>query len=317
MSKNNLGILERKARIFNIQKYNMYDGPGVRTIIFFQGCPLRCKWCANPEGMMKKNRIMFKADACVNCGACINVCPQGIHSISTKTLKHEIDRDKECLGCQECVKACNKNALNIVGEYKTISELIKIIEEDRTFYEMSGGGVTLGGGEVLMHPEAATSLLVACKQEGYNTAIETCGYASKEVILQVAEFVDLFLFDIKHIDSEKHFEWTGVRNERIIENVQELLKRKYNVKIRMPLLKGVNDRQEDIENVAKLLLPYKDYKNFKGVDLLPYHKMGVNKYKQLGIEYPIKGDLSLTSEELDNIESWIRKYDLSVQVVRH
>lgn len=317
MSNGNLGIIERKARIFNIQKYNMYDGDGIRTLVFFQGCPLRCKWCANPEGLEKKYRIMFKSNSCINCGACASVCPVGIHSISNKTLKHEVNRDIDCIGCGKCKEACVKSAISIVGEEKTISELLKIVEEDRIFYEMSGGGVTLGGGEVLMQPEAATSLLMACKQAGINTAIETCGYTNIDTILKVAEFVDLFLFDIKNINSDKHRELTGVRNERILENLQELLKNKYNVKIRMPLLKGINDSQDEIEKTMEFLLPYKDYKNFKGIDLLPYHKMGVNKYNQLGIEYPIKDDPSLNSEDLDRIEGWIKKYDLPVKVVRH
>lgn len=317
MENKNLGIIQRKATIFNVQKYNMYDGPGVRTLIFFQGCPLRCKWCANPEGMIKKYRVMFKSNSCVNCGACVSVCPVGIHTISNESLKHEVNRNIECIGCRKCVDACLNSALSIVGEVKTISELVEIVEEDRAFYEASGGGVTLGGGEVLMQPEAASSLLMACKQEGINTAIETCGYAKLESVLKVAEFTDLFLFDIKHINSDKHFELTGVRNEQILENLKELLRRKYKVKIRMPLLKGVNDCKEDIEDIIKFLIPFKDYKNFKGIDLLPYHKMGVNKYKQLGIEYPIEGDPSLSNEELNKIEGWIKKYDLSVKVIRH
>ncbi|HCL4462613.1 TPA: choline TMA-lyase-activating enzyme [Clostridium botulinum] len=317
MSNGNLGIIERKSRIFNIQKYNMYDGDGIRTLVFFQGCPLRCKWCANPEGLEKKYRVMLKSNLCVNCGACVSACPVGIHTISNKTLKHEVNRDIDCIGCGKCKEACLKSAISIVGEEKTISELLKIVEEDRTFYEMSGGGVTLGGGEVLMQPEAATSLLMACKQEGINTAIETCGYTKLETILKVAEFVDLFLFDIKNINSDRHHELTGVRNERILENLQELLKNKYNVKIRMPLLKGINDSQDEIEKTMEFLLPYKDYKNFKGIDLLPYHKMGVNKYNQLGMEYPIKDDPSLKNEDLDRIEGWIKKYDLPVKVIRH
>ncbi|MCD3245482.1 choline TMA-lyase-activating enzyme [Clostridium botulinum C] len=315
MSNVRLGVIERKARIFNIQKYNMYDGNGIRTLVFFQGCPLRCKWCANPEGMIKKYMIMFKSNLCINCGACVSACPVGIHTIYNS--KHVINRDIDCIGCGKCKEVCLKSAISIVGETKTISELLRIIEEDRTFYEMSGGGVTLGGGEVLMQPEAATSLLMACKQEGINTAIETCGYTNKETILRIAEFTDLFLFDIKNIDSEKHFMLTGVRNEQILENLEELLHRKYNVKIRMPLLKGINDSQNEIEETMKFLMPYKDYKNFKGIDLLPYHKMGVNKYKQLGIEYPINGDPSLSNEDLDRIEGWIKKYDLPVRVIRH
>lgn len=317
MSNTNIGTIERKATIFNIQKYNMYDGPGVRTLVFFKGCPLRCKWCANPEGLERKCQVMLKSNSCIDCGACVSVCPVGIHSISKVSGKHEINRSIDCIGCNNCVEACNVSALSIVGEVKTISELLAIIEEDRTFYETSGGGVTLGGGEVLMQPEAATSLLMACKQEGINTAIETCGYAKLESILKVAAFTDLFLFDLKHIDSERHFALTGVRNELILGNLKELLHGRFNVKIRMPLLKGINDSQSEIERVIEFLNPFRDCKNFKGIDLLPYHKMGVNKYKQLGKEYPIEGDPSLSEDDLSRIESWIQKYDFPVAVIRH
>ncbi|MBM7834371.1 choline TMA-lyase-activating enzyme [Clostridium sardiniense] len=317
MNNNTNGIIQRKARIFNIQKYNMYDGPGVRTIVFFQGCPLRCKWCANPEGMIKKNRVMFKSNLCENCLECVDVCPVGIHTVNSSTNKHEINRNIDCVGCKKCEEACVKSAINIIGENKTISELLEIIEEDRTFYEMSGGGVTLGGGEVLMQPEAALSLLMACKNVGINTAIETSGYTKTETILKIAEFTDLFLFDIKHINSDEHFKWTGVRNEQILENLKNLLQNKFNVQIRMPLLKGVNDSEEAITKAMEFLLPYKDYKNFKGIDLLPYHKMGVNKYNQLGIDYPVYGDPSLSDEDLNRIESYIKRYDMNAKVVRH
>ncbi|MCR6514330.1 MAG: choline TMA-lyase-activating enzyme [Clostridium sp.] len=317
MNNNTNGIIERKARIFNIQKYNMYDGPGVRTIVFFRGCPLRCKWCANPEGMMVKNRVMFKKDLCENCLECVDVCPVKVHKVNSVTGLHEIDREVDCIGCRKCEESCVKSAINIVGENKTISELLEIIEEDRTFYEMSGGGVTLGGGEVLMQPEAALSLLMACKNVGINTAIETSGYTKKENILKIAEFTDLFLFDIKHINSDEHFKWTGVRNEQILENLKNLLQNKFNVQIRMPLLKGVNDSEEAITKAMEFLLPYKDYKNFKGIDLLPYHKMGVNKYNQLGIEYPVYGDPSLSEEDLNRIENYIKRYEMNAKVVRH
>ena len=177
--------------------------------------------------------------------------------------------------------------------------------------------ITLGGGECTAQPEAALSLLQAAKQEGINTAIETCGYCKKETILKLAEFVDLFLFDIKHFDSDRHSELTGVRNEIILDNLATLLEGRHNVQVRMPMLKGVNDSQEEIENTMEFLLPYKDLKNFKGIDLLPYHKMGVNKYGQLDMEYAITDEVKLEQEDLDRIEGWISKYDLPVSVIRH
>ena len=316
MCKKNM-IIERKAMIFNIQKYNMYDGPGLRTIIFFQGCPLRCKWCANPEGLEKKFKVMFRENLCNDCGECVKICPKGIHEIDKETRTHIINRNIECIGCGKCEEVCYKTALSVVGEGKTISELLEIIESDRTFYETSGGGVTLGGGEVLMQPEAALNLLMACKYSGINTAIETSGFASEETILKVAEFTDLFLIDIKNINSEKHLEWTGVRNESILKNISKLIENNNNVQIRMPILKGINDKKEDIEKIMEFLKPYKNYKNFKGIDLLPYHKMGIHKYKQLGLEYLMEEDPSISNEELDCIETWIKNYDFQVKLIKH
>ncbi len=310
-------MIERKALIFNVQKYNMYDGPGLRTLVFFKGCPLRCQWCSNPEGQLRQHQVLFKQDLCVHCGACVSVCPVGKHVFSQKNQLHEILQDVECVGCRKCEEACIASALKVVGERKTISEILAVIEEDRPFYETSGGGVTLGGGEVLMQPEAAENLLMACKQSGLNTAMETCGYAKPEVLLAVAKHTDLFLFDLKHMDSDRHYELTGVHNELILSNLQLLLEDKYAVKVRVPLLKDVNDSEEEINQLIEFLKPYKSYRNFKGIDLLPYHKLGVNKYTQLGWEYPIKGDPSLNDADLDRIESCIKLYDFPVAVVRH
>ena len=215
------------------------------------------------------------------------------------------------------MEVCPQEALTISGESKTISELLKIISEDEAFYEQSGGGVTLGGGEVTAQPEAALNLLMACKQEGYNTAIETCGFTKTETILKIAEYVDLFLFDIKHMDPERHNELVGVNNELILENLKELLHRRYNVKVRMPMLKGINDSREEIDRVIRFLMPFRDYKNFKGIDLLPYHKLGVNKYNQLDRPYPIDGDPGLSDEDLSRIEGRMKEYHFPVTVVRH
>ena len=314
MGDNN--VIERKAFIFNKQKYNMYDGPGVRTLVFFKGCPLRCKWCSNPEGLERKYQIMFKPTTCVSCGSCVPVCPQKIHSISSSG-EHIIDRSIDCIGCGQCVEACIPDALKVSGEQVPISELLEYVEQDRAFYDQSGGGVTLGGGEVTAQPEAAINLLQACKQEGLHTAIETCGYTKKETILRFAEYVDLFLFDLKHIDPDRHFELTGVRNEMILENLEELIMKRNHVKVRMPMLKGINDSEAEIRGVIEFLKPFRNFKNFEGIDLLPYHKLGVNKYVQLGMDYPIKGDPSLDDADLDRIEGWIREYDFPVSVIRH
>lgn len=308
-------MVERKALIFNIQKYNLYDGPGIRTLVFFKGCPLRCLWCSNPEGQLRSYQILFKKDRCVDCGACAAACPAGVHVMANS--RHVIKRDVECVGCRKCEQACAQSALSVTGEYRTISEIMDVIEEDRPFYQSSGGGVTLGGGEVLMQPEAAVNLLTACRQRGINTAIETCGYARPVVVHKAAEVTDLFLFDLKHMDSDRHHQLTGVRNEPILENLRWLFENRYNVKVRVPLLKGVNDGERDIEAMVRFLTPYKDHRNCKGIDLLPYHKLGVNKYMQLGRDYPLPGDPALSDADLERVEEIIKHYDFPVTVIRH
>ena len=173
MANQREGGIERQAMIFNVQKYNVYDGPGIRTIVFFKGCPLRCQWCSNPEGLERKYQVMFKKNVCTDCGACVDACPLGIHYMD-ENGHHQVDREKICNGCRKCVDICPMSALNITGEVRSISELLKIVHEDDAFYEMSGGGVTLSGGECTSQPEAALALLKACKDDGINTAIETC-----------------------------------------------------------------------------------------------------------------------------------------------
>lgn len=320
-------ILERKARIFNVQKYSIYDGPGIRTLIFFKGCPLRCKWCSNPEGLERKYQVMFQEDLCRHCGKCIPVCPVHVHYFPDKEdeqtpskserSRHKVNRSIDCIGCRKCETICPKQALSIVGSDKTISEVLEIIEQDALFYLSSGGGVTLGGGEVTAQPEFAANLLMECKRMGIHTAIETCGYAKLDPLLMVAQFTNLFLYDIKHIDSERHYELTGVRNERILDNLTELICRGFNVKIRMPLVRGLNDSVDTIRRTIEFLKPFKGYKNFHGIDVLPYHKLGINKYKQLDMKYTITDDLSFKTEELDNIEKTIKDYNLQVKVIKH
>lgn len=305
----------RRAMIFNIQKYSLYDGPGTRTIVFFKGCPLRCKWCSNPEGLDRRYNVMYKRNYCIDCGACVAVCPEKIHIMENG--EHKVRRDIDCTGCRKCVAVCPKSALDISGEFKEVTELFEIIKEDESFYETSGGGVTLSGGECTNQPEAAKSLLKACRDYGIHTAIETCGYTNPEKMLEISEYVNLFLFDLKHMDPKKHNELTGVSNEIILHNLEELIKRRKKVIVRMPLLKGINDSQEEIRNISEFLKRFRGYENFEGIHLLPYHKLGVNKYKQLDLEYKIEGDPSLKKEDLDAIESMIKNENLLVRVIRH
>ncbi len=317
--------VERKALIFNIQKYNLHDGPGIRTLVFFKGCPLRCLWCSNPEGQARGHQVLFKRDRCVSCGACAEVCPAGVHVMEDGV--HRVRRDVVCVGCRRCEAACIQGALSVAGEPRTLESILEVIEEDRPFYRQSGGGVTLGGGEVLMQPEAALGLLTACRRRGLHTAIETCGYTSPEVIRRVAPEVDLFLYDIKHMDSRTHYRLTGVPNETILDNLTWLLENGRNVRVRVPLLRGVNDTDENLGRMFDFLAPWKEHRNFQGVDILPYHRLGVNKYAQLDREYPIPdspgagdpvpGDPALSDQDLQRVELFAAERDFPVTVVRH
>lgn len=311
--------IERTARIFNTQKYNVHDGPGVRTLIFFKGCPLRCKWCSNPEGLKREYQVMLKKNACINCGQCVSVCPKKIHYMENGT--HKVHRDITCIGCRRCEKNCLQKAIEIVGEDKTITELMDIVKEDKDFYMMSGGGLTVGGGECSAQAESLKSLLEASHMSGINTAIETCGYTPRKSLDLIKDHVDLFLFDIKQMDPVKHKYWTGVNNERILSNLRYLLECGKKVRVRMPILKGVNDSHEEIKAVVDFLEDFKCFKNFDGIDLLPYHRYGVGKYEQLDMDYPMdsemEGEFALSNEQLDEIQKWIDEKKIEVNLVRH
>lgn len=308
-------MLERKAFIFNIQKYNTHDGVGVRTLVFFKGCPLRCQWCSNPESQRRRPQIMKQQRLCTNCGACVSACPAGVHVMTPHG--HALDVDKECLGCRKCEELCPSSALSMIGRQMAVSDIADTVEEDRPFYDMSGGGVTLSGGEALMQPEAAVSLLAACRQRGINTALETSGYARPETILEAARHIDLFLFDLKHMDPGRHMELTGVHNALILQNARLLLDNKHNVKIRLPLLKGVNDDASELEAIADFLSPYKGYNNFKGIDILPYHKLGVGKYAQLGRPYQLEDTHSLSEDDIGRISDFFANRRFQASVLRH
>lgn len=278
--------------IFNIQKFSLHDGPGIRTVVFFKGCPLKCKWCANPESHSAKIQILWEKEKCINCKTCIVNCPE--KAISNKKSDIYIDSDL-CTGCHTCVNECPGHALKMEGEYKTVKQIMDICLQDKDFYEESGGGVTLSGGEALMHPEFALSVLKALKEQQIHTAIETTGFATPAIFNQVTDYADLLLFDIKHWDEKKHKEGTGVSNRLILENMQRAIADKKDVLPRLPVIPGYNNTLEDAAGFVRCLNEI----GAKKVQLLPFHQFGEKKYDMLGKEYAYTDVSALHEDELE------------------
>lgn len=281
--------------IFNIQKFSLHDGPGIRTVVFFKGCPLSCKWCSNPESQSAKIQILWDKEKCTDCQICMKNCPQG--AISNPSGKIFVD-NKQCIGCQTCVNHCPNHALTAEGNRKTVEEIINICLQDKDFYEESNGGVTLSGGEILMQPDFAVSLFKALQKHHIHTALETTGYATSEVFDRVTAYADLLLFDIKHWDEAKHKEGTGVSNSLILENMQRGIHSKKNILPRLPVIPGFNNSLEDAAGFVRRLQEAGATK----VQLLPFHQFGEKKYEMLGKEYSFKDTPALHEEDLSEFQ---------------
>ncbi len=279
--------------VFNIQKFSVNDGPGIRTVVFLKGCPLRCKWCANPESQLVRAEIMWDEKKCVSCHHCIEICPR--QAVSVREGRITVDSSK-CDGCGKCFHECPGKALKNEGELKTVREVMDVVMQDLPFYEESGGGITLSGGEMLAQPEFAGNLLKAAKENGLNTCAETTGFASGEVFAEVIENLDTILFDVKHWDSEKHKEGTAVPNELILSNLKYAIEQKKDVVPRIPVIPGFNDSMDDAANLARVI---KEAGGSK-CQLLPFHQFGENKYEQLGREYAYKDVTAYHREDLED-----------------
>jgi len=267
------------AVIFAIKRYALHDGPNLRTTIFFKGCPLACDWCHNPEGIDFSINIITLASKCVGCRECIAACRNNALALTpTGVTRNQTD----CALCLNCVEICPALAQEATGQKVSTAYLLEEIKKDLIFYDQSGGGVTFSGGEPLCQPAPLLTLLQECGKLELHRAVDTSGQVATQVILLAAEHTDLFLYDLKHMDSAAHKYYTSVGNEQIIKNFEELARLGKAVRVRIPLVAGVNDSVENIENTARLIAAKK---NVEGVDILPYHPSATAKYRKLGLEY--------------------------------
>lgn len=256
-----------KGNVFDIQRYSIHDGKGIRTVVFMKGCPLRCKWCANPESWLLESQLFYKASTCIHCNLCNNF---------TDATK------------------CPSEALCIKGKWMTVEEVMHEIRKDIPFYKRSNGGVTISGGEPLLQYEFTLELLKQCKEEGISTAIETTGFVDQAILTKVLPYVDLFLYDIKSMDSDIHKRWTGVDNHKILENLKYLANQA-DIMVRTPMIPEVNDKKEDIEAIMNFLKEC----NISKYALLPFHQYGSSKYEGLHLEYEMK-HVKMHNEEYAN-----------------
>jgi pyruvate formate lyase activating enzyme len=289
------------GQVFNIQRYSIHDGGGIRTLVFLKGCPLRCLWCCNPESQKAGPELGFIESRCVGggaCGApCVSVCPVDAVRLNGQG-KPMIDR-ATCDACGKCAAACGKDALKVVGREMTVDEVMAEVEKDRAFYRRSGGGLTLGGGEPLAQHQFAAELLEAAQGAYLHTALETCGHAPWSYFEAALKHVDLLQFDLKHLDSEKHRELTGQTNELILSNLERILsvKASQDVIIRIPIVPGCTDSVENIREMAGFVAGL----GFQQIELVPYHRLGVSKYAQYGMVYPLAGCDPSPQSHLDDL----------------
>jgi len=284
-----------KGLVFNIQRYSIHDGPGIRTTVFFKGCPLRCKWCSNPESVVPQPEIMVREARCNGCRRCIEVCSPGALSLASTGLW--LDREK-CDLCLKCIDACWEDAIEVAGRYMSLEEVIDECRKDELFYHNSGGGITLSGGEPLLQADFALALLNRFKILGLNTALDTCGQVQWPVLEKALESADLVLFDIKHLDPAEHRDGTGVDNKLILANFEKAMNSgKARIWVRVPVIPGYNDSNQYMEELAGRLKGMRAEK----LSLLGYHEWGRAKYQSLGKAYQLSGRKPLDDHRLGEI----------------
>lgn len=296
--------------VFNMQKCSLHDGPGIRTLVFMKGCPLRCLWCANPESQKGTPEIVFDQNRCIGykeCGWCMETCP----ATAIKELENGkvgIDRHT-CTICGKCAEICPSKAITLMGKFMSINDILEVVEGDDSFYWRSGGGITVGGGDPVYQADLTRQLLSKCKESGIDTAIETAGHANFADLEKICQHANFILYDIKHIDPVKHKTFTGVTNELIFDNLKRLsdVFPQTPITVRTPVIPGFNDSEEVIESIVHFL---GGVKNLLKYELLPYHSFGESKYYKLGRNYPLKGLQPPDKEHMVRLKRIAYKADL-------
>ena len=287
--------MEKTAHIFNIQRCSTEDGPGLRTTLFLKGCPMRCAWCHNPEGLTPTFQVMWLESKCQGCGKCVEICPNAAIAAVESGL---VTDPKKCRLCAACVDACLNNAREISGKDITVNEALETVKRDRIFYTKSGGGVTLSGGEACLQWEFARDFFKACKAANIHTALDTCGFVKPGNLNAVLDFSDMVLYDLKVSDPDHHKKYTGVDLELVLSNARCISDLSIPMWIRIPVIPGYTDSSENITGLGAII---RELLAVERVDLLPYHRLGEAKYKGLGLRYPLVEGLA--SPEKEKMES--------------
>jgi pyruvate formate lyase activating enzyme len=292
--------------VFNIQRYSLHDGPGIRTVVFLKGCPMRCWWCHNPEGLKAAPELMIHRQKCLGCASCTGVCPGAALAAGADGIT--LDRDR-CGFCLSCVDKCPAQAIEVVGRRMTVQEVCTEVIKDSIFFTESGGGVTISGGEPLWQPGFLVSLSAAFKEAGLHTAVETSGCAGWDILEQAAGRADLFLFDLKLIDEEKYIKLTGVSGKPILENLRRLNRIHPGVRVRIPVIPFVNDDEHSIRLFGRFLREA----GIKQVHLLPYHRTGMEKYGKVGLTFIHPETLPPSRERMAEIRECLGEYGITAE----
>jgi pyruvate formate lyase activating enzyme len=296
------------GRIFNVQKYSVHDGPGIRTTVFLKGCPLCCQWCHNPESISPRREIIVVEQRCVACGECRAACPFGGSQTGPGALPA---RNDSCTLCAACVDACPTGARQMIGREVTVAEVVAEVRKDRIFYEDSGGGVTISGGEPLAQPRFTIALAQALQADGLHVALDTTGFGCTEHLLAAAGFSQLVLYDLKAFDEARHQELTGVTNRGILENLQVLDAAHQNIWIRIPVVPGFNDDARELKKIAAYVAKLR---SVKLVNLLPFHRSGLHKYERLGWRHPLDGVQAPSADAMERAADAFRQLRLAVKI---